>query len=284
MSSSTMQRDDIYLIDLWRIVRREWRWFAAVFAAVLLVTFAFMQVARPQWQATAWIQIGQVGEAPTGWDPKIEPLQRVLERLQLVPFQNQVLQSIGIAPDTHEAGLYRKSIKVDPLAYAGPLIKVSVRGYSAEQADKFAAATVAQLQAIHRDLQAVPLKLARARLDEVQSSLQTAIAERDRLQQAAVQNKDNLAAVLLTSKNDEISKLQETQNDLAMRLSSQFTFDTSLMWPVYTPKWPVFPNPALTWGMGIVFGLFLGMCAAIARNARRRSALGKVTVMTKAAA
>jgi hypothetical protein len=279
-----MQRDDIYLIDLWRIVRREWRWFTAVFAAVLLGTFAFMQVARPQWQATAWIQIGQVGGAPTGWDPKVEPLQRVLERLQLVPFQNEVLQSVGIAPDTHEGGLYRKSLKLEPLPYAGPLIKLSVRGYSPQQADKFAEATVTQLQSIHRDLQAEPLKLARTRLDEVQSNLQAAIAERDRLQQAAVQNKDSLAAVLLASKNDEIAKLQETQGDLVMRLSAQYTFNTSLMWPVYVPKWPVFPNPALTWGMGIVFGLFLGMCAAIARNARRRSMLAEVAVMKKAAA
>jgi hypothetical protein len=279
-----MQRDDIYLIDLWRILRREWRWFTAVLVAVLLGTFAFMQIARPQWQADAWIQIGQIGEAPTGWDVKIEPLQRVLERLQLRPFQDQVLQGIGVAPDTAEGGLYRKSLKLEPLPYAGPLIKLSVRGYSPEQAAKLAEATVARLQAVHRDLQAAPLKLARARLDEVQSNLQNAIAERDRLQQDAGQGNGSLAAMLLVSKNEEIRALQETRSDLVMRLSSQFTFDTSLMWPVYVPRWQVFPNAMLTWGMGIVLGLFLGMVAAIAKNASRRPVRDNLAVMTKAAA
>jgi len=106
-----MERDDIYLIDLWHILVREWRWFAALLVIVLGGTFAFMQMARPQWQADAWIQIGQIGAAPTGQDPKAEPLQRVLERLQLVPFQNETLQSAGVAPDMPAAGLYRRSLK-----------------------------------------------------------------------------------------------------------------------------------------------------------------------------
>jgi LPS O-antigen subunit length determinant protein (WzzB/FepE family) len=268
-----MQRDDIYLIDMWRLLRREWLWFLAAFAAVLLATFAFMRVAKPQWQASAWIQIGQVGAAPAGQDPKAEPLQRVLERLQLIPFQNQVLQSIGIGPETPNAHLYRKSLKLDPLPYAGPLVKLSVRAHSAEQARQFAEATVNQLRAIHQGLEATQLNLARQRLEEIQRDVQNATAERDRLQQAAVQGKDNLAVILLAGKNEELRTLQQIHADLLARLSATYTYDTSLMWPVYVPEHPVFPNPALTWGMGIVLGLFLGIMAAIARNAARRRAV-----------
>jgi uncharacterized protein involved in exopolysaccharide biosynthesis len=268
-----MQRDDIYLIDMWRLLRREWLWFLAAFAAVLLATFAFMRVAKPQWQASAWIQIGQVGAAPAGQDPKAEPLQRVLERLQLIPFQNQVLQSIGIGPETPNAHLYRKSLKLDPLPYAGPLVKLSVRAHSAEQARQFAEATVNQLRAIHQGLEATQLNLARQRLEEIQRDVQNATAERDRLQQAAVQGKDNLAVILLAGKNEELRTLQQIHADLLARLSATYTYDTSLMWPVYVPEHPVFPNPALTWGMGVVLGLFLGIMAAIARNAARRRAV-----------
>jgi uncharacterized protein involved in exopolysaccharide biosynthesis len=268
-----MQRDDIYLIDMWRLLRREWLWFLAAFAAVLLATFAFMRVAKPQWQASAWIQIGQVGAVPAGQDPKAEPLQRVLERLQLIPFQNQVLQSIGIGPETPNAHLYRKSLKLDPLPYAGPLVKLSVRAHSAEQARQFAEATVNQLRAIHQGLEATQLNLARQRLEEIQRDVQNATAERDRLQQAAVQGKDNLAVILLAGKNEELRTLQQIHADLLARLSTTYTYDTSLMWPVYVPEHPVFPNPALTWGMGVVLGLFLGIMAAIARNAARRRAV-----------
>lgn len=268
-----MERDEIYLIDMWRILLREWQWFIALLIATLLGTFAFMQVAKPQWQASAWIQIGQVGAAPTGQDPKAEPLQRVLERLQLVPFQNETLQGIGIAPDTPVAGLYRSSLKVEPLPYAGPLVKLTVRAHSRQQALELAQATVTRLQTIHNSIEAAPLSLARARLDEVQADLRSAMAERDRLLQAATQNKDSFAGLLLTNKDEEIRNLQQTRSDLSARLSASYTYQTSLMWPVYVPRNQAFPNPALTWGMGIVLGLFLGGVGAVARNAlRRRSA------------
>ncbi|GGA38882.1 Wzz/FepE/Etk N-terminal domain-containing protein [Dyella nitratireducens] len=268
-----MQRDDIYLIDMWRLLRREWLWFVAVFVAMLLATFTFLSVTRPQWQANAWIQIGQVDTAPAGQDPKVEPLQRVLERLQLIPFQNQILQSIGIASNTPDAGLYRKSLKIEPLPYAGPLVKLTVRGHSAQQAKQFAEATVAQLQTIHRGLETTQLTLARQRLDEVQRDVQNVMAERDRLQQAVTQNKDTFAGLLLASKNEELIDLQQTRSDLLGRLSATYTYETSLMWPVYVPEHPAFPNPFLTWGMGVVAGLFLGVVAAVGRNALRRRAV-----------
>lgn len=47
------QHDDIYLIDLWRILRREWRWALAALVVVLALTLAFTRLARPQWEATA---------------------------------------------------------------------------------------------------------------------------------------------------------------------------------------------------------------------------------------
>ncbi|HMH68048.1 MAG TPA: lipopolysaccharide biosynthesis protein, partial [Pinirhizobacter sp.] len=58
---------------------------------------------------------------------------------------------------------------------------------------------------------------------------------------------------------------------LTTRLSPTYTFDTSLVFPVYVPKGPSFPNLPLGWGIGIVFGLFLGALAAMARNAVRRA-------------
>ena len=270
-----MQKEDIYLIDMWRLLRREWLWFLAVFVAVLLATFAYMRSAKPQWQADAWIRIGQVGTAPTGQDPKIEPLQRVLERLQLIPFQNQVLQSIGIVPDAPDAKLYRKSLKVEPLPYAGPLVKLSVRAYSPQQARKLAEATVAALQVIHREIAAPQLRLAHQRLDEAQRDLQNALTGRDHLQQTLTQSKDNFASLLLMSKSDELSDLRQTRDDLLNRLGDAYTYDTALMWPVYVPDHTAFPNPVLIWGMGLVGGLFLGVVAAVGRNALRRGAAVK---------
>jgi hypothetical protein len=270
-----MEQDEIYLIDLCRIFSREWKWFAAVLVVVLIGTYAFAHRARNQWDATAWIQIGQVGQVPSGQDPKTEPLLRVIERLQMVPFENEVMGSLGFSPDSPEAGLYRKSMKLDPLPYAGPLIRMSLRAYSPQQARQFALATVNQLHAIHQRLEATPLKLARARLAQIQADLRDAQAERDRLQQAVAPvgkglQDPLLASVLLTSKNTEIRGLEQSRSDLVDRLSTTYTYETSLLGSVYVPEKRASPNLALIWGAGILFGAFLAGLAALARNALRR--------------
>lgn len=271
----TMERDEVYLIDMWRILIREWKWCLAVLVLVLGATYAFAHLARRQWEASAWILIGQVGQVPPGQDPKVEPIARVLERLQTTAFQNDVTGSLGLAPASREAQLYRKSLKLEPLPYAGPMVRVNVRGDSPAQARQFAEATVAQLRAVHRGMEATPLSLAHARLEEVQTELKEALADRDRLLQAARKDdaggKDaSLASVLLASKSEDIRNLQMQQSDLATRLSANFTYETSLPWPVYVPERQAFPNPVLTYGIGLLAGLGLGVFAGVARNAARR--------------
>jgi len=268
-----MEQDEIYIADLWRVFTREWRWFAVVLVVVLACTFAFIHAAKRQWEATAWFQIAQVGQVPSGQDPHAESLLRVLERVQTVTFQNQVLKEQGFAEDSSEAQLYRKSLKFDPSPYA-QMIKLTVRATSPELAARLATATVNELHALHRQIESEPLKTARTALVELQEQLDAATADRDRLLQV-VNGKPgqeaSLAAVLLASKTQEVRSLRQSTSDLTTRLSPTYTFDTSLVFPVYVPKGPSFPNLPLGWGIGIVFGLFLGALAAMARNAVRRA-------------
>ncbi|MDW2981325.1 MAG: Wzz/FepE/Etk N-terminal domain-containing protein [Rhodanobacter sp.] len=277
-----MERDEIYLIDLWRIFTREWLWFVLVLVLTLACTWAFAHLAKRQWEATAWIQIAQVGLVPPGQDPKVEPLQRVTERLQLVPFKNEVLASAGYAKTSAVARLYRNSLKLEPMLYAGSLVKLTVRAYSREQAGALAAATVARLRAVHRELEEAPLKAAHARLAQLEADLQSAEADRARYQQAAAagnrreaggQDVANpmLASLLLAGKNEEIRSLRQARGDLVERLGPAYTYDTSMVWPAYVPERQAFPNPELTWGIGLLLGIFLGSSAALARDVARRS-------------
>jgi uncharacterized protein involved in exopolysaccharide biosynthesis len=269
-----MEQDEIYLIDIWRIFAREWRWFAAVLVLVLAATFAYAHLARPKWEAAAWIQVGQIGSALQGTDPKVESFQRVIQRLQTLDFQNDVMKSVGFSAKAPEAQIYRKSFKLEPEPYAN-LIKLSVRALSPQQARQFAVATVAQLQTIHQGIEALPLKLAKARLDEIQVELQGAVADRDRLLHAAGQDGRSdanpvVAGILLAGKNEDIHSLQIARNEMINRLSPNYTFETSLAWPVSVSEGPASPNLVLTWGMGVFAGLFLGALAAMARNVARR--------------
>jgi LPS O-antigen subunit length determinant protein (WzzB/FepE family) len=275
-----MERDEIYLMDVWAIFVREWRWFLAALAFSLLVTFMLTRLLGNQWEATAWIRIAQVGVVPSGEDPKVEPLLRVIERLNLESFENEVMKSAGFSPDARASKLYRATLELRPMPYAGPLIRLSLRADSPQLAKRLAEATVARLSMLHRRLEAEPLAHARQRLRQVQDDLRDAMAERDRLMKSAAANAARkgsvsdatLASVLLNGKQQEIRNLQAAISDLTTRLSPAYTYGTSLMWPVYVPRKPAFPNRALMWTIGAVVGIGLGAFAATARNALRRRA------------
>lgn len=272
-----MQPNEIYLIDMGRIVAREWRSFALVSLCVLGLAVAYALLAKPRWEATAWVQVGQIGTAPAGQDPRPEPFQRVVDRLQTVVFQNQVLERIGVAEESQQGDLYRKSLKVDPSPYAG-LIKLSVRGASPDQAHLLAQATVAELQDIHQHIQQTPMTQARVHLDEMQVDLQTALKERDGLKKttdAIVEESRHggqsaaVAGQLLAAKEAEIRDLRRARSDLSARLGENYTFATSMPWPIYQPDKPVSPNRVLIIGLGILAGVGLGLFVAVARDAKR---------------
>jgi uncharacterized protein involved in exopolysaccharide biosynthesis len=275
-----MKEDEIYLIDMWRIFVREWRWFAVPLVAVLAIAFAFTHFARRQWQASAWIQIGVLGTTPAGHDPKVEPFARAIDRMKTRMFQDGVLDSQGIPLKGREAALYRKSLKLDPDPYAN-LIRLDVRADSPAQARRLALSTAGQLQAIHQRIEATTLKLAHQRLQAIESELRDALAERDRLRHpdapartAGARDdgiaKPLLAGILAGQKDDAIRRLREERHGLRAQLEPRLTYGTSLPWPVYVPDRPVFPNVVLAWGLGILLGGALGVLAAVARNAVRR--------------
>ncbi|CAD0338917.1 Wzz/FepE/Etk N-terminal domain-containing protein [Xanthomonas hortorum] len=277
------QHDDIYLIDLWRILRREWRWALAALVVVLGLTFAFTRLAKPQWEATAWIQVGEIGPTPAGRDPKVEPFQRVIDRMKTRLFQDAVLRKAGLPLNSRAAQLYRGSLKPDPDPYAN-LIGVTIRAESSAQARRLAMATVTELQTLHGQTNAVALELARTRLQGLNEDLRAALINRTQLQQqvqagqggAAATPAQVVAGVLLTDSNTTIRALKAERDDLIARLTTRYTYQTSLAWPLYVPDRQAFPNAITAWAAGLLAGAGLGVLAAVLRNAwrRRRVAVG----------
>ncbi|WP_434989962.1 Wzz/FepE/Etk N-terminal domain-containing protein [Xanthomonas melonis] len=271
------QHDEIYLIDLWRILRREWRWALAALVLVLGITFAFLRVAQPQWEATAWIQVGEIGPTPAGRDPKVEPFQRVIDRMKTRLFQDAVLRQAGVPLRSRAAQMYRSSLKPDPDPYAN-LIGITIRAASQQQARALAEATLAQLQTLHGQTNASALALARTRLQGLNEDLRVALLNRAQLQRqlqaaddaAAATPGQILAGVLLTDSNTTIRAIKGERDDLVARLTARYTYQTSLAWPLYVPEQRAFPNAIMVWAVGLLAGAGLGVLMAVVRNAWRR--------------
>ncbi|MET0548645.1 MAG: Wzz/FepE/Etk N-terminal domain-containing protein [Xanthomonas sp.] len=274
MTDTAVHQDEIYLIDLWRILRREWRWCLLPLLLALALAALFLHGATRQWQATAWVQVGEFGPTPSGRDPKLEPFQRVIDRIKTRQFQEQVLRGAGVALDSRQAALYRDSLKLDPDPYAN-LIQLTLRAESPQQARQLATATIAQLQALHRRIQAGPLQQATARLQELAADLAATQAERDRLLQQQREGRGSveqqlLGNMLLSEKTTTLRGLRAEREDLLGRLGARYTYDTSAPWETYVPPRAVFPNPLLVLAAALLAGLGGGVLAAVARNALRR--------------
>ena len=59
---------------------------------------------------------------------------------------------------------------------------------------------------------------------------------------------------------------------MVARLIPNYTFPTSMPWPVYVPADKVSPHPVMIWALGLVLGLLLGSVLAVARDAAVRAA------------
>jgi hypothetical protein len=267
-----MEHDEVYLIDMWRLVRRQRWWFVGAFAIVLALVAGYLATAKRQWEVDAWIQIGQVGPTPTGQDPKVESLLRVMERLKTDAFKDEVLSGLGLPLKGPEASLYRGSLKLDPQPYAN-LLHITVRAYSPNDARQLALATVDRLHTIHRGIGAAPLRAAYQRLAEIDNELSSALADRARLRDetGAAHAEGALASFSLAGTDQGIRDLQQARNEISTRLEANYTFETTMPWPVHVSENPVAPMVPLVAGLGVLGGLFLGVLAAIAADARRRS-------------
>ncbi|QWT18890.1 hypothetical protein KPL74_14185 [Bacillus sp. NP157] len=269
-----MQQDEVYLIDMWRLVRRQRWWFVGTFLVIVALAAAYLATAKRQWEAEAWIQIGQVAAAPAGQDPKVEPLLRVMERMKTDTFRDDVVSAIGIPPKDRAARLYAASMKLDPEPYAN-LIHLQLRAYSAEDARQLALATLARLKAIHDALGKLPLSAAHQRLDEVDAELAQAMADRARLREAVNAGRGDaaVASLSLASTDEGIRNLQQARSDISARLADNYTFETSMPWPIHVSDDPVAPMVPLVAGLGVLGGLFMGALVAVAIDARQRSTL-----------
>ena len=266
-----MQQDEIYLIDMWRVLSRQRWWFAGVFVLTLLLVGGYLATAKRKWEVDAWIQIGQAGTAPTGQDPKVESLLRVMERLKTDGFKNEVLTGIGIPLKSPEARLYRASMTLDPQPYAS-LLHITVRAYSPSDARQLALATFNHLHAIHRALGMAPVAGARQRLKEIDGELDAALADRARLRDAVASRADGaLASFSLAGTDAGIRDLQQARAEIQTRLEANYTFETAMPWPVHVSENPVAPAVPLIAGFGVLCGLFLGVLASVAADALRRS-------------
>lgn len=272
------EQDEFSLRDLWRILISQRRWLLGLpFVCVLLAAVGVF-IAKPKWEATAVIQIGQVGQSGVGQGSQlIEPPLRAIERMKMKSFEDDVLTALKIPVEVDDpvAKLFRSTLSLKALG-ATDLIQVKVRAVSRDQAQTWANAVVDRLREVHERLAQPTID----RLRKQQSALkkQMQIIEEERKNLLTIVSKsietsgDNrfsanlLLSNLLLQKNAELRDFEMRRLAADEQLTSVRTYPTSLIDRIYVPEKPASPKKLLIVMLSAVLGLILGVVVALLRN------------------
>lgn len=289
MHNEMRMDDEISLSEIWAVIRRYKYWVlgvpvVAMVAATVLVFF----VLKPEWEATALIQIGQVAEiGQVGQTSTLtEPIDRVVARISQPSFLRAVLESINMPNirTSPAASLYRHTFKVQKPPNAPDLIQIVVRGYSPQQANQFSAATVAYLRHIHDMLAAPTVQRLRLQLTNVETQIAQIKRERASLVKH-FQSKPNgssterllgeaILANTVTRQDSALRDLEDAKLTYEEKLSPERTYPTSLVGDIDVSQQPVFPKKSLTILLSAILGLMGGLFMAFALNLRQQLKAG----------
>lgn len=275
--------DEIRLFDLWQTLVRRKGWVLgsplfAVIAAAVAVTFM-----KPQWEATAAIQIGTVGQAGLATGQAIEPPARVVARVNLKSFEDAVLASLSLSGQKNpETKLFRSSLKVKALPNTD-LIEIKVRGYSRESAKRSTEATVDYLHRTHQGMAAPTVQRIKQLLAQVEREIAQTRAEREKalkimdLKDEAISKASFMGNIVLANvmiqRDNELRRLEQAKIGYEEQLAPMRTYPTSYIEKISVSDKPVAPKKILIILMAGMLGLFLGGLAAFLDHARAHRAI-----------
>ncbi len=271
------------LPDVWRVLVSQKKCVIGLPIACLLFAIAAIALSKPKWEATAVIQIGQVGRSSVDQVSQlIEPPVRAIERMKMKSFEDDVLAKLKISPEEKNpiAKLFRSSLVLKALGTTD-LIQVKIQALSRHHAELWVAAVTDRLKDIHEKLSQPTIDHLRKQQTELNKQVQIIEEERASLLRIVSKSSETsgesqfsanlLLSHLLLQKNAELRDFEMRRLATDEQLTSVRTYPTSLIDRIYVPEKPSSPKRLLIIVVAAVLGLILGAIVAFIRNEWRSS-------------
>ena len=272
------EQDEISVRDLWRVLTNQKKWVIGIPILCVLLAAVGVSMAKPKWEATAVIQIGQVGQSGVGQGSQlIEPPLRAIERMKMKSFEDGVLTALKIPVESDDPVVkrFRSTLSLKALG-ATDLIQVKVRAGSRDQAQTWANAVVDRLREVHERLAQPTIDRLRKQQSELKKQMQIIEEERTNLLKIVSKSSETsgdsrfsanlLLSNLLLQKNAELRDFEMRRLAADEQLTSIRTYPTSLIDRIYVPEKPASPKKLLIVMLSAVLGLILGIIVAFMRN------------------
>ena len=242
------ERDEMSLQDLWRVLIDQRRWLFGIATLCVFLATVGILISKPKWEATAVIQIGQVGQSGVGQGSQlIEPSVRAIERMKMKSFEDDELTALKIPVESGDpiAALFRSTLSLKALG-ATDLIQVKVRAGSRDQAQTWANAVVDRLREVHERLAEPTIDRLRKQQSELKKQMQIIEEEWKNLLTIVSKSSETsgdsrfsanlLLSNLLLQKNAELRDFEMRRLAADEQLTSIRTYPTSLIDRIYVPE------------------------------------------------
>lgn len=266
------------LLDLsyiWRAVVNSWKlisWSVLIFSAIAVM---FALVLPKEWEATTTLRMGHI-PLETGEYKLIEDPMQTVERIKLNEFKEIIISNLGVPTNDKDfskrTSLIAKSLKGSVTPYT-EFINLSTRGLSKQDALNALKTTVYQIQAAHalisRPLKARVEKELQATTGSLTSNSRELMTLKNSIEPAVSYktsvgfSQSIIAIQLLTEKEKNQQTLKNQQILSTARLAAFDEQATKQVSAITVSKTPVFPKRNIFLLIGALFGLIVGVLAAI---------------------
>jgi capsular polysaccharide biosynthesis protein len=276
--------DEVSIKDLFNVLRRYVALLLCLplICAVLAAILSFIAL-RPMWEASAVIEVGQVAQLGSSGGQlgqpgqitqvPVEPIANVITRLMLPTLVNGASLHFGVKPEEANAlkGYY-STLKVDQISGAD-LIKIKIRGPSAEISKKLIQSCIEYLQNTHSRMMAVSIDRNLKQLNILKDDIHNLTIENMALRTKLLSSHNwnafdaTLSATLLNDKSVELRNMIQKKLMLEELQSPSRSYTTRVIDEIFVSEDPVSPNKQLIIGLAILLGLFGAVVVAFIHNA-----------------
>lgn len=266
----TASSDELTLAEVWQVLVANKKWVLGIPLLAFVAALIAVTVMKPEWEASAAIQVGAVGTDQG--KQLVEPVPRVIARMKLKAFEDAVLGGLKV-PLSNDATArqYRKTLKAKALPNTD-LIEIKVRGRSPQEAQRLVEGTVAYLHDVHKAMAQPSIARMRQLLAQVDEELSRIKVERETALHTAGVSKavqtssrfteNVLRDNILIQRDRDVRLLEQTKAGYKEQLDAMRTYPTSYIEKISISDKPVAPKKVLIIFVAAVVGLLAGVIAA----------------------
>jgi|GEM_PF-913980 len=288
MNRSSGSNRDFDLISIWATIRLSWRGMLFITLVTTVIAVILAYTLPPRWQAEVTIQTGRLptestltGELHLSESHLIEDPVQVVERINLPQSKRNVLGKLGLPLDEgvdKRSDIYLHTLK-STVNKNTDFVRIVVRGYSAQDAERSLAATIDELKQEHHALSQPIYARVAGQIDQTQHQIAEINQETAAIEQQLAHANANRGSIpfessmvalhLLDSKNTALNTFSSQEILYKALLSNMEMQATHPIHSIYVDPKVAFPNLAAFVLTGIGTGLLIGFVIGYVRYQRR---------------